>query len=167
MKVRIFDTTLRDGEQSPGVALSPENKLNIAKKLDELGVDAIETGFPIISKGEQTAVKMITQANLSAELCGLARTNQRDIDAVVDCGLKYVHTFIATSDIHLQHKLHLSQDQALEKAVESVEYAKSRGLQVEFSAEDATRTDRGFLKKIFTAVTKAGADRIDIPDTVG
>jgi len=167
MKVRIFDTTLRDGEQSPGVALSPENKLNIAKKLDELGVDAIETGFPIISEGEQTAIKMITQANLSAELCGLARTNQRDIDAVVDCGLKYVHTFIATSDIHLQYKLHLSQDQALEKAVESVEYAKSRGLQVEFSAEDATRTDRGFLKKIFTAVTKAGADRIDIPDTVG
>jgi len=167
MKVRIFDTTLRDGEQSPGVALSPENKLNIAKKLDELGVDAIETGFPIISEGEQTAVKMITHANLSAELCGLARTNQRDIDAVVDCGLKYVHTFIATSDIHLQHKLHLSQNQALEKAVESVEYAKSRGLQVEFSAEDATRTDRDFLKKIFTAVTKAGADRIDIPDTVG
>ena len=167
MRVRIFDTTLRDGEQSPGVALSPENKLNIAKKLDELGVDAIETGFPIISEGEQKAVKMITRANLSAELCGLARTNQRDIDAVVDCGLKYVHTFIATSDIHLQHKLHLSQEQALEKAVESVEYAKSRGLQVEFSAEDATRTDRGFLKKIFTAVTKAGADRIDIPDTVG
>ena len=167
MRVRIFDTTLRDGEQSPGVALSPENKLNIAKKLDELGVDAIETGFPVISEGEQKAIKMITQANLSAELCGLARTNQQDIDAVVDCGLKYVHTFIATSDIHLQYKLHLSQDQALAKAVESVEYAKSRGLQVEFSAEDATRTDRGFLKKIFTAVTKAGADRIDIPDTVG
>jgi len=167
MKVRIFDTTLRDGEQSPGVALSPENKLNIAKKLDELGVDAIETGFPVISDGEQKAIKMITETNLSAELCGLARTNQRDIDAVVDCGLKYVHTFIATSDIHLKHKLHLSQDQALEKAIESVEYAKSRGLQVEFSAEDATRTDRGFLKKIFTAVTKAGADRIDIPDTVG
>ena len=154
MKVRIFDTTLRDGEQSPGVALSPENKLNIAKKLDELGVDAIETGFPIISKGEQTAVKMITQANLSAELCGLARTNQRDIDAVVDCGLKYVHTFIATSDIHLQYKLHLSQDQALEKAVESVEYAKSRGLQVEFSAEDATRTDRDFLKKYLQRLQK-------------
>lgn len=167
MKVRIFDTTLRDGEQSPGVALSPENKLNIAKKLDELGVDAMETGFPVISEGEQKAIKMISQANLSAELCGLARTNQQDIDAVVDCGLKYVHTFIATSDIHLQYKLHLSQDQALKKAIESVEYAKSRGLQVEFSAEDATRTDRDFLKKIFTAVTKAGADRIDIPDTVG
>jgi len=167
MKVRIFDTTLRDGEQSPGVALSPENKLNIAKKLDELGVDAIETGFPVISEGEQNAIKMITQENLSAELCGLARTNQQDIDAVVDCGLKYVHTFIATSDIHLQHKLHLSQDEALAKAVESVSYAKSRGLQVEFSAEDATRTDREFLKKIFTAVTNVGADRIDIPDTVG
>jgi len=114
MKVRIFDTTLRDGEQSPGVALSPENKLNIAKKLDELGVDAIETGFPVISEGEQNAIKMITQANLSAELCGLARTNQQDIDAVVDCGLKYVHTFIATSDIHLQYKLHLSQYHALD-----------------------------------------------------
>ena len=88
MKVRIFDTTLRDGEQSPGVALSPESKLSIAKKLDELGVDAIETGFPVISQGEQQGVKMITKANLSAELCGLARTNKKDIDAVVDCGLK-------------------------------------------------------------------------------
>ena len=87
-------------------------------------------------------------------MCGLARTNQRDIDAVVDCDLKYVHTFIATSDIHLQHKLHLSQDQALEKAVESVEYAKSRGLQVEFSAEDATRTDRDFLKKYLLQLQK-------------
>ena len=96
MKVRIFDTTLRDGEQSPGVALSPESKLSIAKKLDELGVDAIETGFPVISQGEQQGVKMITEAILSAELCGLARTNKKDIDAVVDCGLKYVHTFIAT-----------------------------------------------------------------------
>ena len=84
MKVRIFDTTLRDGEQSPGVALSPENKLSIAKKLDELGVDAIETGFPVISQGEQQAVKMITEANLSAELCGLARTNKKDIDVVVE-----------------------------------------------------------------------------------
>ena len=95
MKVRIFDTTLRDGEQSPGVALSPENKLNIAKKLDELGVDAIETGFPVISEGEQNAVKMITKANLSAELCGLARTNQRDIDAVI--AVSYTHLTLPTT----------------------------------------------------------------------
>ena len=167
MKVRIFDTTLRDGEQTPGVSLSPEKKLNIAKKLDELGIDAIETGFPVISDGEREAVKMIANANLKAELCGLARTNKKDIDAAIDCGLNYIHTFIATSDIHLEYKLKMTRDEALSKAIEAVEYGKSRGLQVEFSAEDATRTDREFLKKVFGEVAKAGADRIDIPDTVG
>ena len=167
MNVRIFDTTLRDGEQTPGVSLSPEKKLNIAKKLDELGIDAIETGFPVISDGEREAVKMITSSNLKAELCGLARTNKKDIDAAIDCGLNYIHTFIATSDIHLEYKLKMTRDQALEKAIDAVEYGKSRGLQVEFSAEDATRTDREFLKKVFGEVAKAGADRVDIPDTVG
>ena len=167
MKVRIFDTTLRDGEQSPGVALSPEQKLLIAKKLDKLGVDAIEAGFPVVSEGEKKAIRMITDANLSSEICGLARTSKKDIDAAVDCGLKYIHAFIATSDIHLEHKLHLTRDEALSKAIEAVEYGKSRGLQVEFSAEDATRSDREFLKKVFGEVAKAGADRIDIPDTVG
>ena len=167
MKVRIFDTTLRDGEQTPGVSLSPEKKLNIAKKLDALGIDAIETGFPVISDGERNAVKMITSENLNSELCGLARTNKKDIDAAVDCGLNYIHTFIATSDIHLEYKLKMTREQALEKAIDAVEYGKSRGLQVEFSAEDATRTDREFLKQVFGEVAKAGADRIDIPDTVG
>ena len=167
MKIRIFDTTLRDGEQTPGVSLSPEKKLNIAKKLDVLGIDAIETGFPVISDGERSAVKMIASENLQSELCGLARTNKRDIDAAVDCGLNYIHTFIATSDIHLEYKLKMTREQALEKAIDAVEYGKSRGLQVEFSAEDATRTDREFLKKVFGEVAKAGADRIDIPDTVG
>ena len=167
MKVRIFDTTLRDGEQTPGVSLSPEKKLNIAKKLDTLGIDAIETGFPVISEGERNAVKMITSENLQSELCGLARTNRKDIDAAVDCGLNYIHTFIATSDIHLEYKLKMTREQVLEKAIDAVEYGKSRGLQVEFSAEDATRTDREFLKSVFTQVAKAGADRIDIPDTVG
>ena len=167
MNVRIFDTTLRDGEQTPGISLSPENKLNIAKKLDDLGVDAIETGFPIISDGERESVKMITHANLKTELCGLARTSKKDIDAAIDCGLNYIHTFIATSDIHLEYKLKMTREQVLEKAIETVEYGKSRGLKVEFSAEDATRTDRIFLKKVFGEVAKAGADRIDIPDTVG
>jgi 2-isopropylmalate synthase len=167
LRVRIFDTTLRDGEQTPGVALSPEKKLAIAKKLDELGVDAIEAGFPIISDGEQKAIKLITQANLSAEICGLARTSKKDIDAAIDCGLTYIHTFIATSDIHLQYKLKMTREQALAKAIEAVEYGKSHGLQVEFSAEDATRTDRDFLKHVFSEVAKAKADRIDIPDTVG
>tara|TARA_B100001540_G_scaffold306751_1_gene319170 strand:- start:27 stop:1541 length:1515 start_codon:yes stop_codon:yes gene_type:complete len=167
LKIRIFDTTLRDGEQTPGVSLSPEKKLNIAKKLDVLGIDAIETGFPVISDGERNAVKMIANENLQSELCGLARTNKKDIDAAVDCGLNYIHTFIATSDIHLEYKLKMTREQALEKAIDAVEYGKSRGLQVEFSAEDATRTDREFLKKVFGEVAKAGADRIDIPDTVG
>ncbi|MCJ8306323.1 MAG: 2-isopropylmalate synthase [Nitrosopumilus sp.] len=167
MKIRIFDTTLRDGEQTVGVSLSPDQKLSIAKKLDALGVDAIEAGFPVISNGELKAVKMITSEGLSCEIAGLTRTIKTDIDSAVDAGLNYIHTFIATSDIHLEYKLHMTRDQALEKAIEAVEYGKSRGLQVEFSAEDATRTDREFLKKVFGEVAKAGADRIDIPDTVG
>ena len=167
MKVRIFDTTLRDGEQTLGVSLSPEQKLSIAKKLDVLGVDAIEAGFPVISDGEFKAVKMITSEGLSCEIAGLTRTIKKDIDAAVDAGLNYIHTFIATSDIHLKHKLQMTRDQALEKAIEAVEYGKSRGLQVEFSAEDATRTEREFLKKVFGEVAKAGADRVNIPDTVG
>ncbi len=167
MKVRIFDTTLRDGEQTIGVSFSPENKLSIAKKLDELGVDAIEAGFPVISEGELKGVKMITAEGLSCEIAGLTRTIKTDIDAAVNAGLNYIHTFIATSDIHLEHKLQMSREQALEKAVEAVEYGKSCGLQVEFSAEDATRTDREFLKKVFGEVAKAGADRVNIPDTVG
>ncbi len=167
MNIRVFDTTLRDGEQTPGISLSPDQKLSIAKKLDELGVDAIEAGFPVISEGELKSVKMITDAGLSCDICGLARTNKKDIDAAVDAGLNYIHTFIATSDIHLEYKLKMTRDQALEKAIDAVEYGKSRGLQIEFSAEDATRTDREFLKKVFGEVAKAGADRIDIPDTVG
>ncbi len=167
MRVRVFDTTLRDGEQTPGISMSPDQKLAIAKRLDALGVDAIEAGFPVISEGELAAVRMITAEGLSAEVCGLARTSKKDIDAAVDGGLEYIHTFIATSDIHLEDKLRMTREQALGKAVEAVEYGKSRGLQVEFSAEDATRTDRGFLKKVFGEVAGAGADRIDIPDTVG
>ena len=167
MNIRIFDTTLRDGEQTPGISLSPDQKLSIAKKLDTLGVDAIEAGFPIVSDGELEAVKMITSEGLSCEIAGLARTSEKDIDAAVDSGLNYIHTFIATSDIHLKYKLKMTRDQVLEKAIHAVEYGKSRGLYVEFSAEDATRTDREFLSKVFSHVAKAGADRIDIPDTVG
>ncbi len=167
MKVRIFDTTLRDGEQTIGVSLSPDKKLAIAKKLDALGVDAIEAGFPVISKGEFEGIKLITAEGLSSEIVGLARTIRKDIDTAIDAGLDSIHAFIATSDIHLKYKLKMSREQVLEKAVNAIEYGKSRGIKVEFSAEDATRTDREFLKKIFGEVAKAGADRIDIPDTVG
>jgi 2-isopropylmalate synthase len=166
-RVRIFDTTLRDGEQSPGVSITPEQKLQIAIKLDRLGVDAIEAGFPIVSHGEVQAIRNIKKSGLNAEICGLARTLSSDIDLVIDCDLSYVHTFIATSDIHMQYKLKMAPEEVIQKAVNAVEYAKSHGLQVEFSAEDATRSDLTFLTKVFSAVGEAGADRIDIPDTVG
>lgn len=165
--VRIFDTTLRDGEQTPGVTVTPEQKIQVAIKLDELGIDAIEAGFPIVSQGEMQAIKTIAKQGLKAEICGLARTIDADIDAALRCDLKYVHTFIATSDIHMQYKLKMTREQVLEKAVRAVEYAKKHGMQVEFSAEDATRSDREFLVKVFKAVMEAGADRVDIPDTVG
>lgn len=166
-KVRIFDTTLRDGEQSPGVSITPEQKLQIAIKLDQLGVDAIEAGFPIVSHGEMQAIRSIKKSGLNAEICGLARALSSDIDSVIDCDLSYVHTFIATSDIHMQYKLKMAPEEVMQKAVKAVAYAKSHGMQVEFSAEDATRSDLNFLTKVFRAVGEAGADRIDIPDTVG
>jgi 2-isopropylmalate synthase len=166
-KVRIFDTTLRDGEQTPGISITPGQKVQIAVKLDELGVDAIEAGFPIVSLGEMEAIKTITKFGLNAEIYGLARAVQTDIDAAINCDLKYVHIFIATSDIHMQYKLKMNQEQVREKAVWAVDYAKKHGMQVEFSAEDATRSDRNFVREIFKAVATAGADRLDIPDTVG
>lgn len=165
--VRIFDTTLRDGEQTPGVSITPEQKLNVAIKLADLGVDTIEAGFPVVSDGEKEGIKSIVKRNLDTEVCVLARTVKADIDSAIDCGVNYVHTFIATSDIHMQYKLKMSREQVLEKALWAVEYAKSHGLKVEFSAEDATRSDRKFLIDVFKAVSDTGADRIDIPDTVG
>jgi 2-isopropylmalate synthase len=166
-KIRIFDTTLRDGEQTPGVDVSPDQKVEIAIKLDELGVDVIEAGFPVVSPGEVEAIKKISKLGLKADICGLARTVKNDIDKAIDCDLKYIHTFIATSDIHLQFKLKMTREQVLEKAIFAVEYAKKHGMIVEFSAEDATRSDRQFLNQVFKAVAEAGVDRIDIPDTVG
>lgn len=165
--IRIFDTTLRDGEQTPGVTISPDQKLEIAIKLDELGVDTIEAGFPVVSPGEVDAIKRISKQGLKAEICGLARTIQNDIDIAIKSDLNYIHTFIATSDIHLQYKLKMTREQVLNKATFAVEYAKKHGMMVEFSAEDATRSDRVFLNQVFKAVAEAGADRIDIPDTVG
>src|SRR5215831_15946693 len=166
-KVRIFDTTLRDGEQTPGVSITPEQKVQIAIKLDELGIDVIEAGFPVVSHGESIAIKKITKQGLKAEICGLARAVRSDIDAAINCDLAYIHTFIATSDIHMQFKLRMNREQVLEKAAWAVEYAKKHGIQVEFSAEDATRSDRTFLNQVFKAVANAGVDRLDIPDTVG
>lgn len=165
--VRIFDTTLRDGEQTPGVSLTPQEKLDIARALDKLGVDVIEGGFPITSNGEQEAVRMIAKAGLSAEVCGLARAQKVDIDTAMDCGISGIHVFLSSSDIHLEHQFHITREQMLKQSAEAVRYAKSLGLRVEFSAMDATRTNLDFFKQVVKAVSDAGADRFDIPDTVG
>jgi len=167
MYVRIFDTTLRDGEQTPGVSLTPEEKLGIGRQLARLGVDAIEAGFPISSEGEATGVKLIAKDGLSPEVYALSRANEHDIDAALKCDVGYVHVFIATSDLHLERKLKLSREQAVERAVQAVSYAKDHGLVVEFSAEDATRSNPEYLGAILKSVCEAGADRINIPDTVG
>jgi len=167
MDIRIFDTTLRDGEQTPGVSLTREEKLEIARQLTRLGVDAIEAGFPISSEGEAAGVKLVAGEGLSAEVYALARASSQDIDAALRCDVGYLHIFVATSDLHLQHKLRFSREQALEKAVQAVSYAKEHGLVVEFSAEDATRSDSEYLGRVFRAVCDVGADRVNIPDTVG
>lgn len=165
--VRIFDTTLRDGEQTPGVTLTPEQKLEIAVQLDRLGVDVIEAGFPAASTGEMDAVKRITDAGIRAEICALARAVKEDIDAAMKCDPKSIHVFFSTSDIHLKSVLGISYDEALKRIEEAIEYVKGHGFICEFSPMDATRTNREFLKRVCRVVEEAGADRIDIPDTVG
>lgn len=166
-KVRIFDTTLRDGEQTPGVAITVDEKIRIAKKLDKLGVDIIEVGFPVSSPGERKAAREILKLDLNSSICGLARPLKKDLDAAIDCGVDYIHTFIGTSPLHREYKLKMSKEEILNKAVEGVEYIKDHGITAEFSAEDATRTEFEYLKDIYTAVEDAGADCINVPDTVG
>ncbi len=166
-RVRIFDTTLRDGEQTPGVALTSEEKVKIARQLDALSVDVIEAGCPIASTGEKEAVRRIASAGLNAETCGLARVVKEDVDAALACNVDRIHLFIATSDVHMAKKLKLTREQVLTQAVESVEYAKRHGVKIEFSAEDATRSDASFLTQVLKAVVEAGADVLNIPDTVG
>ena len=166
-KIYIFDTTLRDGEQTPGVALTVDEIMQIAQKLNNLGVDKIEVGFPASSKGEIESAKRINSLSLDSTLVGLARSLERDIDAVIESDLDYVHTFIGTSPLHRDYKLKMSKQAILETAVNAVEYAKDHGLTVEFSAEDATRTERDFLFEVFNSVVDAGADFLDVPDTVG
>jgi isopropylmalate/citramalate/homocitrate synthase-like protein len=165
--IRIFDTTLRDGEQTPGVALNPEEKLLIARQLDRLGVDAIEAGMPVTSKGEIEGIRLITKAGLSAEIYGLARVIKEDVNAVIDSGSPYIHIFVATSDLHLKQKLNMTRTEAIHAALDAIDYAKAHGLHVEFSAEDATRTNLPYLKEVCHAVTEAGVSRINLPDTVG
>ena len=141
--------------------------MEIARELDKLGVDTIEAGTPITSEGEREAVREIAKAGLKAEICALARTLKADIDAAIGCDVDAVHTFISTSDVQVKYALSMKTEEVLSTAVDSVEYVKAHGLTCEFSPMDATRTDVGFLKEICSAAENAGADRINIPDTVG
>lgn len=166
-EVRIFDTTLREGEQTPGVVFTVDEKVEIARQLDKLGVDTIEAGFPASSDEEFKAVKSIANLGLQAEVCALARTLKSDVDQALKADVDAVHTFIGTSEWHIKYKLKMTPDQVVERAVETIEYIKDHGVVCEFSCEDATRTDLNFLIKVYKAAVEAGADRINVPDTVG
>ncbi len=166
-EVKIFDTTLRDGEQTPGVSLSVEEKITLARQLDKLGIDIIEAGFPISSKGEKQAVSKIVKEGLNAEICGLARVVKQDIDACIDCDVDIVHTFVPTSDIQREHTIKKSREEVIELTASAVSYIKEHGIKCLFSAMDATRTELDYLIKVFKTAEEAGADIINIPDTVG
>ena len=171
VRITVFDTTLRDGEQSPGCSMNVHEKLRMAHQLDRLGVDVIEAGFPIASDGDFEAVRAIAAAIRRPTIAGLARACKLDIEraweALKDAAHPRIHVFLATSDIHLKYKLRISREQCLEQARESVRLAKSFCGDVEFSPEDATRTDRAFLCQVLEAVIAAGATTVNIPDTVG
>ncbi|HVO64800.1 MAG TPA: 2-isopropylmalate synthase [Terriglobales bacterium] len=170
-RITIFDTTLRDGEQSPGCSMNVEEKLRMARQLDRLGVDIIEAGFPIASDGDFEAVRAIAASVRRPIIAGLARARREDIerawDALKHAASPRIHIFLATSDIHLQYKLKISREECVEQARDAVAFAKSLCADVEFSPEDATRTDPEFLLKIVQAVVDAGATTVNIPDTVG
>ncbi|SCY89087.1 2-isopropylmalate synthase [Alkaliphilus peptidifermentans] len=170
-KIHIFDTTLRDGEQSPGCSLNIQEKLKIAKRLELLRVDVIEAGFAIASPGDFASVKAIAETVKDCRVASLSRVLKKDIDAAWEAikmaAAPRIHTFIATSDIHMQYKLKMSPDAVLQQAVDGVKYAKGFCNDVEFSAEDASRSNPEFLYRIFEAVIKAGATVINVPDTVG
>jgi 2-isopropylmalate synthase len=170
-RIKIFDTTLRDGEQAPGYSMRKDEKLRMARQLDRLGVDVIEAGFPIASQGDFEAVQAVAAAVRGPSVAALARCCPEDIErawqAVQKAAHPRIHTFLATSDIHLQHKLKISRQQCLELARDAVTLAKSLCKDVEFSPEDATRSDAKFLCEVLEAVIEAGANTVNIPDTVG
>ena len=170
-RVIFFDTTLRDGEQSPGASMNVAEKLRLSSQLEKLGVDIIEAGFPAASQGDFEAVQAISGKIKNIQVAGLARTSKDDIDrawgAIKGAAHPRIHTFIATSDIHMKHKLKMDREEVIRTAIESVKYAKSLTDNVEFSAEDASRSDRDFLCKVLEAAIGAGATTVNIPDTVG
>jgi 2-isopropylmalate synthase len=170
-KLIIFDTTLRDGEQSPGASMTKEEKMRIARQLEKLGVDVIEAGFAAASPGDFEAIRSIAETIKDSTVCSLARANEKDVraagEAIRPAKRGRIHTFIATSPIHMQHKLRMNEDQVVERAVQAVKWALEYTDDVEFSAEDAVRSEMDFLVRVFDAVIRAGAKTLNVPDTVG
>lgn len=166
-KVQIFDTTLRDGEQTPGLTFTIDEKVEIARKLNELGVGKIEAGFAITSQGEAEAIKRIMGLGLSSTIVALARPLKEDLDKALWCDVPYVHIFISTSDLHIESMMKTTRDEVIRQSVEGIEYAKAHGVRVEYSPQDATRTDMRYLKQVCRAAEDAGAEVLNIPDTVG
>jgi 2-isopropylmalate synthase len=170
-RVVVFDTTLRDGEQSPGAALTVSEKVEIAHALEELGVDVIEAGFPISSPGDFRAVQRISREIRNCSICGLTRANQADIDAAAealrDAARPRIHTGLGVSDVHIRHKLRTTREEALQRGVEAVRYAKRFVEDVQYYTEDAGRADPEYLYRVLEAVIDAGATVLNIPDTTG
>lgn len=165
--IRFLDTTLRDGEQTPGVSLTPEQKLKIAEELCAIGVNVIEAGTAVASEGEREAIKLISSAGLSAEICTFSRAKIEDIDLAVACGVDSVHLVVPVSDLHITKKLGKTREEVYAMAMESIVYAKERGLIVELSGEDASRADQQYLARLFKDGVAHGADRLCFCDTVG
>jgi len=165
--IEIFDTTLRDGEQTPGISFTTEQKRTIARQLDALGVDIIEAGTPITSKEEKEVVQLICDEGLSAKICGLARILTQDIDACVDCGVDMIHIFVPSSEIQREHTTKMSEEEVKEQAYKMTRYVKERGFMCMFSAMDATRTRLEFLIDLYKTAEEGGADILNVPDTVG
>src|SRR5690554_3406362 len=170
-KLVIFDTTLRDGEQSPGASMTRDEKVRIARALERMRVDVIDAGFPVASRGDFEAVEAVAQAVRESTVCGLARAIDRDIDGAAEAlkpaASRRIHTFLATSPIHMKMKLRMEPEQVLERAVAAVRRARNHTDDVEFSPEDAGRSDVDFLCRVIEAVIAAGARTVNIPDTVG
>lgn len=166
-RVEIFDTTLRDGEQTPGISFTTEQKRAIARQLDKLGVDIIEAGTPITSKEEREVVKLVCNDGLTAKICGLARILTPDIDACIDCGVDMIHIFVPSSQIQREHTTRMSEAEVKEQSYSMTRYVKEHGFLCMFSAMDATRTRLEFLIELFKTAEEAGADILNVPDTVG
>ncbi len=165
--ISIYDSTLRDGEQMPGVSFTDEQKLCIARKLDEIGIPEIEAGFPVVSKNELKAVQAISREGLDARILVLSRLRKLDIDAAIDSEADVILLFIASSPLHLQYKLHITPAELKQRVIESIDYAQDHGVTVSFSTEDSTRTPLSFLEELVCLAAKQGVQRIGFTDTVG